>query len=356
MFGKLGRTGGWSPNLHMIANGIGMLGGAPSNNALLQLGAQANQMRAQRAKQAQFAQLMKDPKYAGMVPKGMQDIIGMLTPQQAAPLIARYQMAQQKAAQGPGPASFGKNASYVRGPDGKFYTLQVGSDGSRKLEPLPEGMSPWRGVTTVDQGNQYGVIGRGSGENIGTIPKNLRAAEEEKGLGRNDVKVATAKPLEKSKLIQGDQQLKVVDQDIDRALKQASGWTTGTSGSLLSNIPGTPSYDLSQTLETIRANIGFDKLQAMRNASPTGGALGQVSEFENRLLQSVQGALQQGQSKGQLISNLKRVQRNLRALQRERRRAYEKQYGKADFSTSYTNPPQQQSQSNDGFKILGRSQ
>lgn len=262
----------------------------------------------------------------------------------------RLDLQRQKLAQGPGPASYGKNANYVQGKDGKFYTVHVASDGTRKLEALPDGVTPWRGVTTIDRGDSQQVISRGTGAPVREVSKNLRAAEEQKGLGRNDVKIATAKPLEMAKMIQGDQQLKVVDQDIDRALKQASGWTTGTAGSVLSNLPGTGAHDLFNTLETIRANIGFDKLQAMRNASPTGGALGQVSEFENRLLQSVQGALQQGQTKGQLVSNLRRVQRNLRALQRERRRAYEKQYGKADFSTAYTNPSKK-SQGSDGFTI-----
>lgn len=351
VFGNFGKNPNLYAGLAHLASGLGQIGGAAPNTSLVQSGTYMDQQRRKQQQQQKFAEMMRDPKYASLLPKSVQGMAqnGMIDPATYAQLAVKNHLAQQRMAQGPGPTSYGKNANYVQGPDGKYYTVHVGSDGSRKLEPLPEGMAPWRGVTTIDQGNQQQVISRGTGQEIRSVPKNLREAEVEKGLGRNEAKVATARPLEKAKLVQGDQQLKVVDQDIDRALKQASGWTTGTSGALLSNVWGTPSYDLSQTLETIRANIGFDKLQAMRNASPTGGALGQVSEFENRLLQSVQGALQQGQSKGQLVSNLRRVQRNLRALQRERRRAYEKQYGKADFSTAYTNP--KQSQSDDGFSI-----
>jgi len=44
---------------------------------------------------------------------------------------------------------------------------------------------------------------------------------------------------------------------------------------------------LNNVITKIRANLGFDQLEEMRLNSPTGGALGQVSNLENRLLQSV---------------------------------------------------------------------
>lgn len=82
---------------------------------------------------------------------------------------------------------------------------------------------------------------------------------------------------------------------------------TGIVGRASSMISGTSAYDLSETLEGIKASIGFERLQQMREASPTGGALGQVSDFENRLLQRVYGSLEQSQSRAQLEENLKRV-------------------------------------------------
>lgn len=107
-----------------------------------------------------------------------------------------------------------------------------------------------------------------------------------------------------------DTQANIVVQDIDRALKLTKdSWTpvTGGTGGLLSYIPGTSSYDLGSLLTTIKANAGFDQLQAMRAASPTGGALGSVSENENKLLQSVIGSLEQSQSEQQFKDNLRRV-------------------------------------------------
>lgn len=70
----------------------------------------------------------------------------------------------------------------------------------------------------------------------------------------------------------------------------------GLIGSLKSNFPGNNAYDVDKMLNTIKANVGFDRLQAMRDSSKTGGALGQVTELELKLLQSSLAALDQGMS------------------------------------------------------------
>lgn len=49
--------------------------------------------------------------------------------------------------------------------------------------------------------------------------------------------------------------------------------------------------DVKRKLETLQSIVSFDRLQQMREASPTGGALGAVSERELALLQSSMGAL-----------------------------------------------------------------
>lgn len=100
----------------------------------------------------------------------------------------------------------------------------------------------------------------------------------------------------------------VVMQDIDLALKQSEGFgTTGFFGGLFDDVGGTAAHDLQNTLRTVQANIGFDRLQQMREASPTGGALGAVSERELTELQAVLGSVQQSQGKAQLQRNLNRL-------------------------------------------------
>ena len=97
--------------------------------------------------------------------------------------------------------------------------------------------------------------------------------------------------------------------------------TAGLSG-LLGNLPGTPGANLRSTINTIKSNLAFDRLQAMRDASKTGGALGAVSEAELKLLESSIASLDTSQSAAQLAENLQKVydhyNRFIEALELER--------------------------------------
>ena len=79
-------------------------------------------------------------------------------------------------------------------------------------------------------------------------------------------------------------------------------------GSLFKEIPGTPAMGVAGMIKTMRANIGFGKLQSMREVSPTGGALGQVSNIELELLTSVIGSLEQAQSKEDVLRVLDQIE------------------------------------------------
>lgn len=56
-------------------------------------------------------------------------------------------------------------------------------------------------------------------------------------------------------------------------------------------IAGTDARELASKVDTIQANLAFDELEKMRKNSPTGGALGQVTEMELRLLKSAVSGL-----------------------------------------------------------------
>jgi hypothetical protein len=100
---------------------------------------------------------------------------------------------------------------------------------------------------------------------------------------------------------------KLVTQKVDEALKETGFFSTGLTGEVLGMIPGTGAYDLDATLDTIKANLGFNELQAMRQASPTGGALGQVAVRELEMLQATIASLKKGQSQPKLRQGLQQV-------------------------------------------------
>lgn len=94
---------------------------------------------------------------------------------------------------------------------------------------------------------------------------------------------------------------------VDEAMSMVSPYTSGLIGSVSGLIPGTNAKDLQKAIDSIKANIGFDELQAMRDASKTGGALGQVAVQELNSLQATLGSLDRTQSPQALYKNLQDI-------------------------------------------------
>jgi hypothetical protein len=144
-----------------------------------------------------------------------------------------------------------------------------------------------------------------------------------------------------SALVGFGQQAKLVTDTIDKAVGTISPWSTGY-GAMLSGIPETEAGKLNNYLNTIKANIGFDKLQQMRESSPTGGALGQISDFEDKLLQAVNGALDPKQSE-QLKENLLTIKKLYPQVLSEKQRAFQQDYGGYQPLGGTATPPVTQS-------------
>ena len=103
---------------------------------------------------------------------------------------------------------------------------------------------------------------------------------------------------------------------IDKALNviETSPTATGLSGQLLRGIEVSPAGQLDSYYDTIRSKLGFTELQAMRENSPTGGALGQVSDRENQLLQSTIASLRTGLTAETQIENLNKIKDHLAGI------------------------------------------
>ena len=92
---------------------------------------------------------------------------------------------------------------------------------------------------------------------------------------------------------------------------------------------------------TITAKGGFAELQDMRNASPTGGALGNVSNQEGKQLIDSFGALSRTQDANDLRRSLTTARADLQNLKQRMREAY-------DLTYEYKTPP------TSGFTYLGK--
>lgn len=69
--------------------------------------------------------------------------------------------------------------------------------------------------------------------------------------------------------------------------------------------------NFTSQLDTLKASIAFGELTAMREASKTGGALGQVSNIELGLLESALGALRMDQSPQNFLQQLDKIEQSI---------------------------------------------
>lgn len=79
---------------------------------------------------------------------------------------------------------------------------------------------------------------------------------------------------------------------------------TGFTGGILRDVQGTAAYDLAGKLKKIDADSAFSALQKMREESPTGGALGQITERELDLLKSTVANLDPNLSQEEFVRQL----------------------------------------------------
>lgn len=129
--------------------------------------------------------------------------------------------------------------------------------------------------------------------------------EEAKMQAKADFEAKQKKPKLVSQFRMLSDDIENIESTIDKAIGQVESGAGGKS-SIFSFVPGTLERDFAATLSTIQADAAFGRLQEMRDSSPTGGALGQVSERELELLRNAKVALENSQSEAQLLENLER--------------------------------------------------
>lgn len=168
------------------------------------------------------------------------------------------------------------NPIYGTGADGRPLVGQLTSSGQLIPAQMPEGFSP-----LGPEGTSYASsVGRARGAHQGSL---------DAGQTKNRLRLQT---IQQSA---GD-----IRDKVKRAVEQTSRWNTGPVAGRLNPF----ATNLDATLKTIEADAAFSALQEMRDSSPTGGALGQITERELDLLGAAKEALMRSQGEGQLDANL----------------------------------------------------
>jgi hypothetical protein len=109
----------------------------------------------------------------------------------------------------------------------------------------------------------------------------------------------------------------------EKGLNEITGYLAGRTDLSAMSDAGRRALSL---FNTITAKGGFSELQDMRNASPTGGALGNVSNQEGKQLIDSFGALSRTQSGNDLRKSLATAKSDLENLKTRMREAYDMTY------------------------------
>jgi hypothetical protein len=218
-----------------------------------------------------------------------------------------------------------------RKPQTKYVIL---TDDEKKTLGLPEGVQYQKNVAT----GEVKKIAGGNLPQMGTIPQGYHVVVNTDAQNRPIISMEPipgspqARELAKSvESVRAGKRGKVtkfnqiVAPSIDLAIEIAQdpeNWATGKSGAFIEQLgrlsggiisAETSRLALTEQLTTIRANIGFDRLQRMRDESPTGGALGQVALQELYALQNSITPLNPNMTSEELIAGLKKVKKVYRS-------------------------------------------
>lgn len=159
---------------------------------------------------------------------------------------------------------------------------------------------PTEGAYQQDAEGKISQIGGGGTRvdirNEGNIPAGYRAVRDDNGNlisyeavpgGPEDTTANDTRALELAATAS-----EVVTTAASRARDAVAEQNFGPSGtSVAGMLPWTDSAEVLRQVEVLKAQAVASNLQAMRDASPTGGALGQVTAPELRLLEAKSGAL-----------------------------------------------------------------
>lgn len=96
-----------------------------------------------------------------------------------------------------------------------------------------------------------------------------------------------------------------------RTALTSGGMTTGVGGAVAGVFPESQAAELRRQIDVLKANATIENLTAMRQASPTGGALGSVTEKEGAMLAAASGAIDPNATFEQVSAAIDNYERTL---------------------------------------------
>lgn len=191
------------------------------------------------------------------------------------------------------------------------------------MQAIQKQIAPERKTIETDRG--FALLDERTGKVEPLNVKTPKQAEKEKEKKENLAFDVAALSSVKDKVA-------TVNNKIDQLLNNPDlDFAIGKSGLVARNVSGTKSFGIAQDVKTITANAAFQALQSMREASKTGGALGQVSERELDLLENSFAAIDPALPDKQFKRNLKEVKKEFNKILKRGEKRFVNLYGKSQL-------------------------
>lgn len=106
----------------------------------------------------------------------------------------------------------------------------------------------------------------------------------------------------------------------------------GTGGVLKSYIPSTEAANAAADLETLKNKLFVEGITAMRDASKTGAAVGNVTEKEGSRFENLRASLQQKKKYEDIVAELERLDKEMEITEKRVNGAYSRVYKPVEFT------------------------
>jgi hypothetical protein len=195
------------------------------------------------------------------------------------------------------------------------------------------------GAETARRGQDIGRIPVGYRETVPGEIELMRGGPTSTALSPKEIQAREAKFPQANLAVKSfESKSDTVLKDIER-LRNHPGLSSIT-GIVAGRAPGVTAQgrEALELYEKIVSGLQFKELQDMRNASPTGGALGNVSNQEGQQLRQAAGALSRVQEKGSVQNELDRIADSIRGSKSRVREAFDLTYEYKPSATGGATP------------------
>jgi len=220
----------------------------------------------------------------------------------------------------------------------KAYFIDLGVKVEKRYEMSNISAAQQQANATAIRGQNLTAETTRRGQDIGRIPVGYRQTDTGEiepipggptttNLSPKEIQVREAKFPQANLAVKSfESKSDTVLKDIER-LRNHPGLSSIT-GIAAGRLPGVTAQgrEALELYEKVVAGLQFKELQDMRNASPTGGALGNVSNQEGTQLRQAAGALSRVQEKGSVQNELNQIAESIRGSKSRVREAFDMTY------------------------------